>query len=66
MGLLIKHNNKINNGGSMKKEIQNKFNVSKSDKAKIEKKKASKSEVEEKTKSVISKRLTAIKDLAKK
>lgn len=50
----------------MKKEIQNKFNVSKSDKAKIEKKKASKSEVEEKTKSVISKRLTAIKDLAKK
>ena len=50
----------------MKKETHYKFNVSKSDKVKIEKNKASKSEVDEKTKSVISKRLSAIKELAKK
>lgn len=50
----------------MTNKDQNKFTVSKSEKEKLERNKASKSDVKQQTKKVLSERIGAIKDLAKK
>ena len=50
----------------MNKENYIKFNISKSAKEKLERNKASKTEVKEQTKKVLTKRLNAIKSLARK